>query len=299
MNHACLANVNHSLTVKEAIELFTEHLETLGRSPETIDTYKDNLYRFYRYLCNYYNSQIYVDKITDDDLLRYLREEYNHEYYASAYRFNIVTAFKCFLRFCYRKGYCTEDIAKKIKQVKRKVKERVYLTDKEVEKLLLCIEHPVIKAVVQTMYYAGLRISECIQLKVSDVDFEKNWIMIQEDTEGNIQKVPISHKLRSALLSYVENRGNSQEFDFFFATRTGKLSAGYVNLKLKEASEKAGLKKVVTNHILRHSFASNLLEKGADIFTVQKLLRHKNLKTTLIYLHADIERLRKAIELIS
>lgn len=299
MHNTCMVSQEHDLTVREAMKSFLEYLESLDRSPVTIETYRKNLGLFFRYLCRYYNGQVYVNEITSDDLERYLKDECSSEKHTSAYIYNIVTGFKRFMKFCYMKEYCTVNIAKQIKQVKRWVKERVYLTEPEVYKLFDAIEHSLIKVVTQTMYYAGLRIGECIRLTIEDVDFENNCIVVKKGNEDETRIIPINYKLRSALLAYAESRKTSEKSDCFFASKTGTLSADYCNAVIKEAAEKAGLNKVVTCHILRHSFCSNLFAKGADISSVQRLMGHKDIKTTEIYLHTNMEELKKAIDLIS
>lgn len=288
------------MTLKMAIELYLDNLEELKRSPETVKTYKKNLDLFCRYLSSRNNCQVYVDDVTADDLEDYLSKEYNSESYSSAYRFNIITAFKCLFTFCYMKGYCKTNIAKQVKQVKRRDRERTYISGAEFEKLITVIDRTIINAVVQTMYYAGLRINECTKLTLDDVDFERNCIIVRKDKEKHTRIIPINYKLRLVLLDYVENwRDNTKNTDQFFATRTGKLSKSYVDTELRTAVRESGFSKEVTCHIMRHSFASNLVANGVDIHKVQVLLGHTSLKTTSIYLHTNMKELRKAVNMIN
>jgi integrase/recombinase XerD len=179
------------------------------------------------------------------------------------------------------------------------VKERVYLTDTEAQRLFDAIFHPLIRVAAMTMYYAGLRINECIKLTLDDVDFYQNSITVIKDKEEHTRVIPINYKLREALMECLDNQAITENSGNFFATKTGTLSPNYTNFILRQATKVAGLNKVITCHILRHSFASNLVSKGADIGQVQKLLGHTDLKTTEIYLHTNMDELKKTIDLIT
>ncbi len=287
---------NGSITMKEAIEAYLANLDDIGRSIETVETYKDNLNRFCRYLCNKYNYQVYVDDVTATDFETYLQEE--HAECSSAYRFNLITAFKCFYGYCYKKGYINTNIARQVKQVRRRVKERVYLTPPEFDKLASAIDVKLIGAAVQTLYYAGLRINELQKLTLDDVDFDKNCITVNRDKEKHTRIIPINYKLRAVLLDYLDNCRVDKDTDLFFVSRRGSISPSYINLILKDASEKTDINKSVTCHIMRHSFASNLVAKGVDLNRIQKLLGHTDIKTTSIYLHTNMDEMRKAVNLM-
>ncbi len=131
------------MTLKEAIKDYLDYLERLGRSPETTKTYRKNLDKFRRYLHDLENYHIYVDEITAHDFEQYLK--YTCHDLSTAYRFNIITAFKGFTSYCYKKGYINTDIGKQVEQVKRRIKERDYLTPVEVEQLFKAVDHEVIK----------------------------------------------------------------------------------------------------------------------------------------------------------
>lgn len=283
------------MTMTEATQQFLSHQESLGRSPETIRSYGKLLEMFNKYLSKKNNGQVYVDSITADDLEEYLRDEYGKDSCSSSFRFNMINAFKGLMGFCYMKGCCSDNIAKKVRQIKRRVKEREYLTGDEFERVVARISHKLIRTAVQTMYYAGLRINECINLSLADVDFDRNCITVRDDKEKHTRIIPINHKLRVNLQDYLERVRNHKDSVRFFATRTGKLSANYVNHALKEAAVAAGTTQHVTCHILRHSFASNLISKGVDIHKVRRLLGHTNLKSTSIYLHSNLVELRKSL----
>ncbi len=282
------------MTLDSAAESFYEHLASVRKTDVTIYTYRKELNSFNKYLCKEYNRPVYIEDLTGRDIEKYM----NYKQESDISMYGIITAFKAFINYAYTKGYIKVNISKQIKQVKRRVKERTYLSTEELERLFECINHGVVKAAVLTLYYAGLRINECEGLKLNDVDFDNNKIIIREDKENNTRIIPINHKLRAELLNYIENNRVDKNTDYFFSTRTGKLSDNYVNLILREAIKKAKIDRVVTCHILRHSFASNLVLKGIDLNKVKRLMGHKSIETTSIYLHANKEELKKAVRLL-
>jgi integrase/recombinase XerD len=284
------------IKMNTAIQDYTKHLDDIGRSLETVRTYENNLNRFHRYLGSKYNCQVYVNDVTAADFEEYLKDEQSD--CSSAYRFNMITAFKCFFSFCYKKGYVSTNIAKQVKQVRRRVKERSYLTPVEFDMLAETIDVKIINATVQVLYYAGLRINELQKLTLDDVDFEKNCITVNKDKEKHTRIIPINYKLRAVLLDYLDNYRCDKDTDLFFVSRSGSISPNYINLVLRDASQKAGINKPVTCHIMRHSFASNLVAKGCDLNRLQKLLGHTDIKTTSIYLHTNMDELRKATNLL-
>jgi site-specific recombinase XerD len=299
MGTICLKEIKNYITFKQTLDMFLEDLKITGRSPYTIKTYKNNLEKFYRYLCKYYNYQVYIEDITADDFERYLKVECDNEHYSSSYRFNVVMAFKVFTSYCYKKGYCKENVGKQIRQVVLREKEKESLTFIEIEKLFKAINHPVVLVAVMIMYYAGLRINECISIKNEDVDLENNYIIVKGSKTEKTRKIPMNDKLRAVIEEYIKEYGVNKKSDRFIATRTGKLSPNYTNLIIKKAAKEAGIKKKVTCHTLRHSCASNLISKRVDISQVQKILGHTNIKSTLRYIHSNIEELRETINLVN
>jgi integrase/recombinase XerD len=288
------------MKLNQAINVYLDNLIILERSPETIKTYKKNLNLLSRYLSSRNNCEVYAEDILAEDIEDYLSKKCNSDKYSSAYRFNKIAIFKCFFSFCYMNEYCKRDVAKEFGQVKKRVKERIYLTGNEFEKLTTGIMHPTIQAVVQTMYYAGLRINECIKLTLDDIDFNRNCILVKMDKTKHNRTIPINYKLKSVLLEYLESwRDNTKETENFFATKSGRVSQTYVNMELKSAVKRMGLNKNVTCHIMRHSFASNLIANGVDIYKIQLLLGHTSLKTTSLYLHTNMNELKKAVNLIN
>ena len=156
------------------------------------------------------------------------------------------------------------------------------------------------KTIIETMYSCGLRVSELVNLKLSNLKFNDGFIIVQG--KGDKQRlVPIGSYAIKLINHYKDEirthipikKGHE---DFVFLNRRGtQLTRVYVFTMLKQAVENAGIKKTISPHTLRHSFALHLLEGGADLRAVQMMLGHESITTTEIYLHIDKEYLKDTI----
>jgi len=146
------------------------------------------------------------------------------------------------------------------------------------------------KIVIMFLYYAGLRLDETRNLKWQDIDFDREIIHLKT-AKGDKERVVFLHK---KLIDILKIYGINKEGLVFVSQRDKKYNKRTIQQIIKSVSKKVGIKKNVTPHTLRHSFATHLLEGGADIRYIQRLLGHKDLKATQIYTHVankDIKRL--------
>jgi integrase/recombinase XerD len=157
------------------------------------------------------------------------------------------------------------------------------------------------KAMLELLYSCGLRVSELVNLKISQLYFDVGFIRVigKGDKE---RLVPIGSSAVKYVKIYLKNirvhipvkQGNE---DIVFLNRRGsKLTRVMIFLIIKELAKKAGIKKTISPHTFRHSFATHLIEGGADLRAVQEMLGHENITTTQIYTHLDREFLRKTLE---
>lgn len=158
------------------------------------------------------------------------------------------------------------------------------------------------KAILEVMYACGLRVSEVISLKISNIFFKDEFLRIIG--KGNKERlVPISHSTIKTIKLYLEGERlhqdiNSKHTDTVFINKRGTgLSRQMVFLLIKGLAEKAGIKKNIGPHTIRHSFATHLLEGGADLRAVQQMLGHSNISTTEIYTHVSDQYLREIISI--
>jgi len=157
------------------------------------------------------------------------------------------------------------------------------------------------RAMMETMYSCGLRVTEMIQLQISDLFFEEGFIRVIG--KGNKQRfVPINSFMIRLIENYKDLIRTSVKVqkgfeDTLFLNRRGKqLTRNMVFMILKELTQKAGIQKTVSPHTLRHSFATHLLENGADLRAIQQMLGHESITTTEIYMHLDKSHLKKVVE---
>ena len=158
-----------------------------------------------------------------------------------------------------------------------------YLTTIEVKKLIAGVMNLKHRCIIKLLYGSGLRLSELLHLKLTDIDSKSLIIHIRKSKGNKDRVVMLSNALLDELRIYFINY---KPVDFLFEGQSGGMySAKSVQVIVKNAASKAGIKKQVTPHTLRHSFATHLLEAGTDIRFIQQLLGHSSIKTTEIYTH--------------
>ena len=157
------------------------------------------------------------------------------------------------------------------------------------------------RAIIETLYGCGLRVSELTHLKLSDLFFEEGFIMVLG--KGNKQRfVPIAEETQKFINIYrTEIRVHMTikkgfEDTLFLNRRGAGLTRAMIFTLTRQLAEKAGIKKTISPHTFRHSFATHLLEHGADLRAIQQMLGHESITTTEIYMHLDRSHLRQVIE---
>ena len=155
-------------------------------------------------------------------------------------------------------------------------------------------------AIIETLYGSGLRVSELINLKLSDIQCDEKLLLIHG--KGNKQRlVPLGSICELKINNYVDNIRNLKKIkknsnDIVFLNRNGgKLSRAMIFNIVKEAQRKSNIKKTISPHTLRHSFATHLLENGADLRSIQIMMGHENITTTEVYTHLDTKHLSKTL----
>lgn len=286
------------MTLEEAIKLFLKNLISLQMSPETVKGYSKDLRIFSNFLAERYNCEVYIDEIGENDIEDFLNFLLLTKHYLSTSRNRALISIKSFYRFCEKKRHCALNVSKSVPYIKTEQKERVFLSEDEVNRLIEFTDNNSIKIAFQTLYLTGIRISEFLNLRNQDVDLESKVIYVKLGKGKKDRNIPISDKLCLLLRQYIKDYRIDAGTNIFFSTKSGKMSPSYVNRLLKIYAEKAGIKKHVTAHILRHSFATNLLKNGVDILRIQKLLGHSSLKTTSIYIHTNIADLGQAVNML-
>lgn len=204
-------------------------------------------------------------------------------------------AIKFYLAIKAKQDKTINNIIEKTPNLKRDKKLPVILSKKEIENMIISTRNFGHRIMIMLMYSSGMRASEIINLKWPDIDFNRNIIHIKLAKGNKDRIVMLSPKVKKNL-----KRLDIEKKDIIFKTnRNKKYSLRSIELIVKKASEKAGIKKRITPHSLRHSFATHLLEHGIDIRYIQKLLGHSDLKTTMIYTNVskrDILKIKSPID---
>lgn len=282
----------------KAVEDYVSYVRSISYSEETISGYNKQLVYFNRFLVSFYNCPPFFEDIDVTDIEEYLKYRKSRGDCARS-RARIIYILRSFYNYMCRKGLCRKNIASQIDSIKYMQKERSYLIEQEFTELIYSIDHPLIRLVVQTIYYTGMRISECINLKYTDVDFDNKVIHVIGGKGCKNRDIPMSSHLKGLMEEYKYVYRTRIVSQYFFATRkTGRISSCYVNQKIKETADKLGWNKNVSAHTLRHSFASNLIKHNVSVVNVQKLLGHSSIRTTSIYTHCSMEELRETVNLL-
>ena len=155
------------------------------------------------------------------------------------------------------------------------------LTQKEIKRLINATNNIKHKLIIKLLYGCGLRVSEVVNLKKLDFLFNEDLIHIKMSKGKKDRFVKIPKIIKQELINY-SNLNNDKYF--FISTRKGKLTTATIQKIIKNSAKKAKIKKNISPHTLRHSFATHLLESGTDLKIIQKLLGHSDIKTTQIYL---------------
>jgi len=226
-----------------------------------------------------------LEKIEEDNVKAYMAKNLSESSSSSIIVFlsSIKYAFSNILK---------KDITQGIKRPKRERKIPSILTKNEIKKLFNSTSTKKSKLMLELIYACGFRVSELINLKVNDLDFEEmiGHVRQAKGKKDRIFNIPLF--LRKRLENQSKNqRENNQEF--LFTGSKGRLTVRNIQKIMGVTLKKAGINKEVSPHTLRHSFATHLLENGVDIRKIQELLGHADLSTTQIYTHISTEELKK------
>jgi integrase/recombinase XerD len=249
-------------------------LKELRYSPNTLDTYKHMFEEFINHF-----SETEIDDITDEMIIEFLRYLVNERNISGSYQNQSINAIK----FYYER---VKGGQRKIYTIDRPRKEKMLpevLSEEEVVKILNATDNLKHKAILMTIYSAGLRVSELTNLRIKDVDSNRMQIRVQQAKGKKDRYTLLGEKTLEILRKYF---AEFKPKEWLFEGRDGEqYKSRRIQDILKKSVNKVGLKKTITVHTLRHSFATHLLEAGTDIRYIQSLLGHSSGKTTEIYTH--------------
>ena len=217
-----------------------------------------------------------------------------------------ISAIKSFFNFLIFEKLRANSPADLIEGPKLGRKLPVTLNLMEIEKILLGVELSLPngqrnRAIIETLYGSGLRVSELVNLTLSNIFFKED--IIKVTGKGNKQRlVPLGSYSKKFIQIYKEEirtlkKIKKEDNDYLFLNRNGrKMTRAMIFTIVKKSAIKVGIKKKISPHTFRHSFATHLLENGADLRTIQVLMGHESITTTEIYTHLDNKHLKKVME---
>ena len=270
-------------------------------SQNTAVAYSDDVDKLIRYLAD---AGVGIEHATTDDLERFIctLQDVGIQPRSQA---RIISGVKGFYRFLRQEHFMDTDPTELLltPKIGRHLPE--VLTIAEIDAMIAAIDMSKAegqrnRAIIETLYGCGLRVSELVTLKLSQLYLEEHYVVIQG--KGNKQRaVPISPVAIEQINLYLEQTRSHQvaqrgSEDILFLNRRGAMLTRQMIFHIvKQLCELAGVRKVISPHTLRHSFATHLLEGGANLRAIQQMLGHESITTTEIYVHIDRTRLRDEI----
>ena len=269
-----------------------------GLAGNTILAYKRDLNQYTEHLASQNIQQ--ADQVTKDTITAYMRKQKESGLSAVSISRSL-SVIKMFHRFLVRERLASQDPTNLLDTPKLWKRIPEVLSSQEMETMIKVSQgrgrqEVRDNAILELLYASGMRVSELVDLKLENVNTEVGFVRcIGKGRKERI--IPIGKKAREAVERYLERvRGaliKSNITSALFVSRLGKkLSRQSVWKLIKRYAQKARIKKEIKPHTIRHSFATHLLERGADLRSVQEMLGHSDISTTQIYTHVDKERLR-------
>ena len=278
-------------------------------SSDTEDAYRRDIERFLEYLRD--NRISSFEKVGKEDISDYVMKLRSGEIggvplsnssYARA-----LSSLKSFYRYLNRSEGVSANPVRMFKGVSSRRKLPEFLTFEQMETLLdwFDLDDPAQirdRCMIEVMYACGLRVSECASLLLDKINLNERYLIVL-GKESKERMIPFYPRCEQLIRLYLEESrplfmAGQEEHGFLFVNRRGKpISARSIQMLCEKSCEAAGLAVHVHPHMIRHSFATHLLDNGADLRIVQELLGHENLSTTQIYTHVTQDRLQKAVDL--
>lgn len=271
-----------------------------GLSENTRFSYRDDVDKLVRYLADESKP---LSSVTLDDLQAFFADLHDLGI-APTSQSRIVSGLKSFFRYLKVEGYIDEDPAILLEKPRTGRHLPEVLTVDEIDAMISCIDLSTPegrrnRAIMETLYGCGLRVSELVNLDLSHLFLDSEYIIVRG--KGSKERlVPIDRTAIDEIRRWMEDRDAidlkpGEEGMLFVSKRGRRLTRVMIFYIVKRLCELAGIRKEISPHTLRHSFATHLLEGGANLRAIQQMLGHESIATTEIYLHVDRTQLRHEI----
>ncbi|MEO2060713.1 MAG: site-specific tyrosine recombinase XerD [Mesonia sp.] len=274
-----------------------------GLSANSIENYRYDIVKFINYL-EEHEIQISPLKISEEKIQEFIYEVSKSMSARSQSR--IISGLRSFFDYLVFEDYRKDNPLELIESPKIGRKLPDTLSTEEIDRLIESIDlsHPQgerNRCILETLYSCGLRVSELITLKLSDLYFDEGFIRVvgKGDKQRLVPISPLTVKYINLYIDQIRVHLPIQKGfeDTLFLNRRGKqLTRAMIFTIVKQTAVKAGVKKKISPHTFRHSFATHLLENGADLRSIQQMLGHESIITTEIYMHLDRTHLKEVLE---
>ena len=267
-----------------------------GLSKNTVSSYKNDISSFLSWLNK---KQINYQQVSGKNINEFISNLFNSGLKSSSINRKI-SSIKHFYLFLSKKKIIKYSPADEIETPKQEKYLPISISEDEVERLLSSPNSNRIierrdKAMIEILYATGMRISELVNLKLTDIDFNRS--VLKVFGKGSKERlVPYGEKAAEALDIYLRDRKKSDSKNVFLSNRGSQITRGAFWQRIKIYIKRENLKSSISPHTLRHAFATHLLNRGADLRSVQILLGHSDLSTTQIYTHIAKQRLGEILK---
>jgi len=262
----------------EVYEKIFNELKIQGKSDRTIKMYWFYNEKFLDYIKKDPNG------VTQDDAKAFLAYLISDKKYDAS----SVALARSSLKFFYD-GLLGKKVAVDIKTPKKQRRLPEVPTKEDIQKMINSAKKLRNKLLIEFMYASGLRVSECAKIKVENLDLEEKTGLLKEGKGGKDRFFILSDKLVEDLKKYLK----TQDSEYIFPGPKGPMGVRNIQRIISNIAKKSGVKKRIYCHLLRHAFATHLLEAGVDIRKIQELLAHSNLQTTQFYTQVSTKELKK------
>lgn len=279
----------------------SESLAIRNLRPKTIHSYRSSLKQFLKYSRIQYMNEIHHELLRGFLFDGRINKNWTPETFLYYFK-----AIKPFFKWCIKRGYMEKNPMDDIDLPRRERKLPKRISKEDAMKLLeysfnmkytYKFERYRNRAIIGTLIYTGMRAQEMLDLKIAEIDIPNGVIMVRCGKGAKDRVIPICSQLRYYLLEYLKDRKRlNRSTIYFFTSVRGDIPFTYSGLKRVVEKLKKRTKIKFSAHRLRHTFATLMLEGGCDLFSLQKMLGHSDIKTTTIYLSTTVHHLQEQIQ---
>jgi integrase/recombinase XerD len=286
---------------QDILRTFLDYLSVeKGLLPNTIHSYALDLKKLFLF---FHKEKISWCKAKEEDMIKFIHQQ-SRAHLSPRSLARLISCTRSFYRFLVLDGLVAKSPAANLSAPKIWFDLPKFLTESEVETLLAQPEEKNArgqrdKAMLELLYATGLRVSELVSLKLKDLNMEAGYVLCL-GKGGKERIVPFGHSAEEALRRYLQEARlkllKKDDPSLFLSSRGGPFTRQGFWKMLKKYGRQAGLEQKISPHVLRHSFATHLLERGADLRSVQLMLGHSQITTTQIYTHVSRKHLKEVYQ---